>query len=121
MSEPFIGDTVAVGFNFAPVNWHLCDGSLLPISQYQALYALIGTTYGGNGTTTFGLPDLRGRIPVGMGQGPGLSNYTIGQMAGSTTVTLNSTQMPAHNHMIVAAPDATVAAPGNTKIGRAHV
>lgn len=79
MSEAFIGEVRIFGGNFAPVNWHLCDGSLLPISQYEALFALIGTVYGGDGMNTFGIPDLRGRLPVGQGQGPGLTNRIIGQ------------------------------------------
>lgn len=98
MSDPFIGEVRAVAFNFAPVNWALCDGSLLPISQYQALFSLLGTTFGGNGTTNFALPDYRGRSPVGMGAGPGLTPIVQGQMAGSEQVSLNSSQMPMHTH-----------------------
>jgi microcystin-dependent protein len=84
--------------NFPPKGWAFCDGQLLPISQNQALFALLGTTYGGNGQTTFALPDLRGRVPVHQGQGPGLSPYTIGQVAGVETVTLTAQQMPSHTH-----------------------
>ena len=85
--------------NFAPLGWHYCDGSLLSISQNSALFSLLGTTYGGDGITTFGLPDLRGRVPVGAGAAaPGRSAYTLGQVGGTESVTLTIAQMPAHNH-----------------------
>ncbi|ARN79912.1 phage tail protein [Methylocystis bryophila] len=115
MAEPFVGQILLVGFNFAPVGWHLCDGTLLQISQYQALFALLGTYYGGDGVSTFGLPDLRSRAPLGMGQGNGLSPYTIGEMTGVESVTLLVNQMPQHNHLINAdnAPAAAVAKPTN--------
>ena len=100
MSDPYIGQIILVGFNFAPPNWHLCDGSLLPISQYPALFSLLGTYYGGDGKTNFALPDLRSRVPVGMGQGVNLSPYTIGQQTGSESVKLDASQMPSHNHVI---------------------
>jgi microcystin-dependent protein len=100
MSEPFVGEIRMVGFNFAARGWMLCNGQLLPIAQNAALFSLLGTTYGGNGTTTFALPDLRGRAPVHQGQGPGLSNYVMGQSAGVETVTLISTQMPIHTHLV---------------------
>ena len=98
MSEPFIGQIQPFGFNFAPRGWALCDGQLLPISQNTALFSLLGTTYGGDGKTTFALPDLRGRLPMHQGRGPGLSTRKIGQKGGSETVTLNVAQMPAHDH-----------------------
>ena len=98
MSQPFIGQVIRVGFTFAPVGWMRCEGQLLPIAQYDALYALIGTTYGGDGQTTFGLPDLRGRVPISYGQAPGTSNYVIGQAAGTQNVTLTGQQMPQHQH-----------------------
>lgn len=98
MSNPYIGEIRLVGFSFAPVNWAFCDGSLLPISQYDALYNLLGTTYGGDGQSTFALPDLRGRAPIHAGQGPGLSNYTQSQILGTESVTLTTNQMPSHNH-----------------------
>jgi microcystin-dependent protein len=98
--EPFLGQLMCVGFNFAPVGWALCDGSLLPISQNTALFSLLGTTYGGDGVTTFGLPDLRGRLPIGAGQGPGLQPYTQGQTAGSEGVTLVGPQLPLHTHPV---------------------
>lgn len=114
MSEPFLGQIMSVGFNFAPRGWAMCDGQLLPISQNDALFALIGTTYGGDGQTTFALPDLRSRIAIHQGQGPGLSNYALGQAAGVETVTLTSNQMPAHNHLAQAtAVTADKATPAN--------
>jgi microcystin-dependent protein len=102
MSEPFFGEINLFAGNFAPRGWALCQGQLLSISQNTALFALLGTTYGGNGTTTFGLPDLRGRAIVGAGQGSGLSNYTLGELAGSETVSLALNQTPVHSHAISA-------------------
>jgi microcystin-dependent protein len=96
--DPFIGEIIMFAGNFAPQGWAFCDGQLLPISQNQALFAILGTTYGGNGQTTFALPDLRGRVPVHPGQGPGLGSYSLGQKAGSENVTLNVTQIPGHTH-----------------------
>jgi microcystin-dependent protein len=116
MSTPYIGEIrmFAFGTRGAPDGWQACDGSLLPISQYDALFALIGTTYGGDGQTTFAVPDLRGRLPIHQGQGPGLSNYVIGQRGGTETVTLVPTQMPAHTHVAVATTSAATAlTPGN--------
>ena len=83
MAQPFVGQVIAVGFNFAPTGWALCDGSLLPISQNTALFSLLGTNFGGDGTTTFGLPDLRGRAALSAGQGTGLQPYTLGQNGGA--------------------------------------
>jgi microcystin-dependent protein len=100
MSNPFLGEIRMFGGNFAPKGWALCNGQLLAISQNTALFSLLGTIYGGNGTTTFALPDLRGRVPIHFGQGAGLSNYTQGQQAGSESVTLLVGQLPAHNHTI---------------------
>lgn len=99
---------MAVGFTFAPRGWALCQGQLLPIAQNSALFSLLGTTYGGDGIRTFGLPDLRGRSPIGFGQGPGLSNYPQGATGGSETVTLNTAQVPAHTHNVAC----QVGAPG---------
>src|SRR5215510_2856694 len=90
MSEPFVGEITIFAFNFAPKGWAFCQGQLLPIAQNTALFSLLGTTYGGDGRTTFALPDLRGRVPVGFGQGPGLSNYSLGQKSGAETITLNA-------------------------------
>jgi len=98
--DPFIGEVDLYGFNFAPLNWATCDGQLLPISENTALFSLLGTTYGGNGQTTFGLPDLRGRVPIHMGTGPGLTNRPLGQIAGSETITLTIPQLPAHTHTV---------------------
>lgn len=94
----FVGQIQTFAFTFAPKDWALCNGQLLPIVQYQSLYSLIGTTYGGDGRTTFALPDLRGRVAMHFGQGPGLSNRPIGQEGGIETVTLTTAQMPAHSH-----------------------
>lgn len=102
MSEPFIGEIRMVGFTYAPQGWALCDGQLLSIAQNSALFALLGTTYGGNGQTTFALPDFRGRVPLHPGQGPGLSPYVLGQSSGVETVTLTTNQMPAHSHTVAA-------------------
>jgi microcystin-dependent protein len=98
MSEPFLGEIRMVGFNFAPQGWALCAGQLMSISQNSALFALLGTTFGGDGQNTFGLPDYRGRSPVGMGTGPGLSTIIQGQVSGTENVTILQTQMPAHTH-----------------------
>jgi microcystin-dependent protein len=118
-----------VGFNFAPVGWMLCNGQLLPISQYQALFSLLGTSYGGNGQTNFGLPDLQGRVPVSSGAGPGLSTYNLGQSGGTENVTLLTNNMPQHNHLVgvsnqagsVADPTNAVLAQGNSSTGREPV
>jgi microcystin-dependent protein len=101
MAEPFLGQIQAFGFNFAPRGWAMCNGQILPIAQNTALFSLLGTQYGGNGQTTFALPDLRSRVSIHQGQGPGLSSYVIGEQSGTETVTLQVTQMPAHNHGIV--------------------
>jgi microcystin-dependent protein len=100
MSEPFIGQIQIVGFTFPPVGWALCDGQLLPITQNTALFSILGTTFGGNGTTNFALPNLQGNTPVGggFGQGPGLSPISLGQAGGSQTVTLSVGEMPSHSH-----------------------
>lgn len=101
MAEPFIGEIRAFGFNFAPRGWAQCDGQLLPIAQYSALFSLLGTTYGGDGRTTFGLPDLRGRSAVHEGSGPGLIPVQLGQKGGAETTTLSVANMPSHNHVAV--------------------
>ncbi len=107
MSEPFLGTIVGFAGNFAPRGWALCQGQILSISQNTALFSLLGTTYGGNGQTTFALPDLRGRTPVSSGQGPGLSNYDLGQSGGEESVVLNAAQMPAHTHQVLGSSVAT--------------
>lgn len=101
-SEPFIGQLALVPYNFAPKGWALCNGQILSIAQNTALFSLLGTTYGGNGTTTFALPDLRGRVPLSSGQGPGLNNYILGQTGGAETQTLTLNQIPAHTHLLIA-------------------
>lgn len=96
--DPFLAEIVMFGGNFAPRGWAKCEGQLLPISQYSALFSLLGTMYGGDGRTTFGLPDLRGRTPIGVGNGPGLSNYRQGPGGGHEQVYLNLTNLPSHTH-----------------------
>jgi microcystin-dependent protein len=104
--NPFIGEIRMFAGNFAPAGWAMCQGQLVPISENDALFSLIGTTYGGDGQDTFGLPDLQGRVPMHQGQGPGIiQNYTIGEMAGTETVTLSSQQMPLHNHLVATSND----------------
>ncbi|MGY3791565.1 phage tail protein [uncultured Aquimarina sp.] len=98
--DPFIGQIQPFGFNFAPRGWALCDGQLLPIAQNSALFSLLGTTFGGDGRTTFALPDLRGRSIVHVGNGPGLSSISWGERGGSETVTLNQLHMPSHSHTL---------------------
>jgi microcystin-dependent protein len=98
MSEPFLAEIIMFGGNFAPRGWAFCQGQILSIAQNTALFSLLGTTFGGNGQTTFALPDYRGRVPVGTGQGPGLPSMNLGQLGGEPTHTLIITEMPAHNH-----------------------
>lgn len=98
MADPFIGEITMFGGNFAPRNWAFCDGQILSIAQNTALFSLLGTTYGGDGRTTFGLPDLRGRIPIHVGTGPGLSNRRWGEKSGQESVTLTTQQLPSHQH-----------------------
>jgi microcystin-dependent protein len=98
--EPFLGSLLLVPFSFAPTGWALCNGQLLPISQYTALFSLLGTTFGGDGVNTFALPDLRGRVPISSGQGPGLQNYNLAQTGGAESVTLGVNQLPSHNHSV---------------------
>ncbi len=111
MSEPFIGEIRLFGGNFAPRDWAFCDGRLLPIASYTTLFAVIGTIYGGDGRTTFGLPDLRGRAPMHPGSGPGLTRRVQGERGGAETVTLSATQLPNHTHQMNA-----VDAAGNTNV-----
>jgi microcystin-dependent protein len=108
MSTPYIGEIRMFGGNFAPVGWLLCQGQILPIDQYDVLFNLIGTTYGGDGQTNFALPNLASRIPFHQGSG-----YVLGQMAGVETVTLNTNQLPVHTHQPVAAAVATSPSPNN--------
>lgn len=101
MSEPFLAEMRIVGFNFAPRGWALCDGQILPISQNQSLYSLLGTTYGGDGRTSFALPDLRGRTPIHVGSSGG-GTHLLGQKSGEETHTLSTAEMPTHTHEIKA-------------------
>ncbi|WP_434980092.1 phage tail protein [Daejeonia sp. YH14] len=113
--EYYLGEIRYVAFNFAPVNWHECDGSLMSISQNQALFSLLGTTYGGNGVTTFALPDIRGRVLVGAGTGPNLSSYVQGEEGGQESHILLLNEIPAHIH------SAVVTIPASTKEGNANI
>jgi microcystin-dependent protein len=114
-ATPYIGNIILFGGTFAPVGWLFCQGQLLPISQYDTLFALIGTTYGGDGQTTFAVPDLRSRVPIHQGQGPGLSNYIMGQAAGTETVTVTPNQMPIHTHSVqVSSSPANTGVPSGT-------
>lgn len=100
--EPFVGQMVWVPYNFAPRGWAFCDGQLLSISQNTALFSLLGTTYGGDGRTSFALPDLRGKLLIGPGQGPGLADYQLGETGGSPTHTLLESEIPVHSHALQA-------------------
>jgi microcystin-dependent protein len=99
-ADPFLAEIVMFGGNFAPRGWAFCDGQLLPIASYSALFSLLGTTYGGDGRTTFALPDMRGRVPMGPRTGPGLSTYSLGQRGGAERVVLNVNEMPGHSHVV---------------------
>jgi microcystin-dependent protein len=113
--DQYVGQIIAVGFNFAPVGWLLCNGQLISISQYDVLYNLIGTTYGGDGQSTFAVPDLRGRSPLGQGTGSGLTTRIVGQASGSESVTLISNQIAAHSHPLLASSaTGTVPKPSTT-------
>jgi microcystin-dependent protein len=98
MADPFVGEIRIFGFNFAPLGWALCDGQLLPIAQNTALFSLLGTSFGGDGRSTFGLPNFQGAVAVDQGQGAGLSPYNVGQSGGSSAVTVQTPQLPAHTH-----------------------
>ena len=115
MAQPYVGEIRMFGGNFAPIGWRFCDGAILPISENEVLFQLIGTTYGGDGQETFALPNLQGRIPIHMGTGAG-SSYTIGEMAGVETVILTVNQIPAHTHFLNATgnPGTTTNPQGNT-------
>jgi microcystin-dependent protein len=114
MSEPFIGEIMMFGGNFAPRGWALCNGQLLPIAQNTALFSILGTTYGGDGITTFALPNMQGRVPMHWGTGPGLTPHAIGESSGTESVTLVSSQMPAHTHLATASStDGNSTSPAN--------
>lgn len=124
--DPFIGEIVMFAGNFAPRGWSLCNGQLLAISSHTALFSILGTTYGGDGRTTFALPDLRGRTPIAPGTGPGLPTYRLGQVGGTERNTLTVAQMPSHNHtgtlhvsnanasQSAATANSTIATPGSS-------
>jgi microcystin-dependent protein len=116
MSEPFLAEVRIFGFNFAPRGWAMCDGQILPINQNQSLYSLLGTTYGGDGRTTFGLPDLRGRVPLHEGSG-----YSLGMRSGTENVALNVAQMPGHTHQVNATGNSPDAISPNGKVFAATV
>jgi len=116
MSEPFIGEIRMFAGNFAPRGWAFCDGQLVAISQNDALFSLFGTIYGGDGRTTFALPDLRGRLPVHQGQGPSLPQWRMGQRAGAETVTLSAGELPAHQHGLQASTDTADAIEPNDRV-----
>ena len=117
--ETFLGSIMFFGFNFEPRGWAYCDGRLLSIAQNSALFSLLGTYYGGDGITTFGLPDLRGRYPMGQGQAPGLTPRQMGEVGGVENVTLNQQQMPAHNHKVSVASSSSSKDPANNFVGYA--
>lgn len=110
MSEPYVGEIKMFAGNFAPRGWALCDGQLVLISEYSALFSLLGTTYGGNGVSTFGLPDMRGRIPVHPGRGPGLSDRRWGERSGVEVVALSTPEAPLHSHALAADTNAATTA-----------
>ncbi len=119
MSDPFVGAIRRFGFGFAPQGWAPCNGQLLPINQNQALFSLLGTTYGGDGRTTVALPNMQSRVPVGQGQGPGLSPYAEGQAGGAETVTLAPAQIPGHTHPLKASSSAADSSqPGGRALAR---
>jgi microcystin-dependent protein len=121
MSAPFMGEVRVFAGTFAPRDWAFCNGQSLAISQYDALYALLGTTYGGDGVNTFNAPDARGRVPVGQGTGPGLTARVQGQMYGTETVTLLGTQIPAHTHTVsVSDTTANLNTPSGQLIGKGN-
>jgi len=101
MADPFVAEIRIFPFNFAPTGWAFCDGQIMPISQNTALFSLLGTTYGGDGRTTFALPDLRGSAPMHPGQGSGLSNHDLGEVSGTPNVTLLESEIPSHNHSLM--------------------
>jgi microcystin-dependent protein len=113
--DAFLGMISAFGFSFTPTNWMACNGQMVSVQSNSALFALLGTQFGGNGQSTFGIPDLRGRTLVGMGNGPGLSPVTIGQMAGTQQATIGAANMPAHNHGLSAASLSVYAAQGDSQ------
>ncbi len=122
MSDPFLGEIRPFAGNIVPKDWALCDGRLLRIDHFSALYSILQTTYGGDGSDTFALPNLQGRAPMGWGSSPGLTPRTIGETGGSSSVALTATQLPAHRHGVVASPSSESAAgPGGNALGAAAI
>lgn len=107
MATPYLSQIIMFGGNYAPKQYALCNGQLLPVQQYAALFSLLGTTYGGNGTANFALPNLQSALPIGFGQGPGLSSYGLGQVGGAPQMTLNQNQVPPHQHLMMASTSAS--------------
>lgn len=119
MSYPFVGELRLVGFNFAPIQWALANGQLLAISQNTSLFSLLGTNFGGDGRSNFALPNLQGSIPIGAGQGLGLSQYSVGESVGVTNVSLSLSQLPAHNHTLLAdKSEATANSPAGSSLAQ---
>lgn len=116
MTTPYVGEIRMFGFSRVPIGWQACDGSLLDINNFQVLFNLLGTTYGGNGTTNFGVPDLRGRVPIHQGTGRGLTPRVIGQSAGTEQVSLLVGQMPSHSHVVTAGTSSNTATPSSSVI-----
>lgn len=122
MATPYIGEIRLFAGTYAPQGWALCDGQLLSIADHDALFALIGTIYGGDGQASFALPDLRGRVPVHQGAGPGLTPRSIGEQGGSETVTLSATHLPVHTHALLASTDtAGLTTPGGARLATTSV
>lgn len=121
MSDYFIGEIRIVGFNFAPRGWAMCDGQVMPATQNLALYGLLGTAFGGDGLSTFALPNLQGRVPMGTGPGPALTPRTLGESGGATDVTLSLSQLPSHTHALVASSSpASSRSPSGTALARSR-
>lgn len=116
MADPFVAEIRMFGFNFAPTGWAACDGQVLPISQNTALFSLLGTNFGGNGSSNFALPDLRSRLALGTGQGPGLSQRVVGESGGAAAVTLTDAQMPGHSHDLLGVPSPTTGSPADAAL-----
>jgi microcystin-dependent protein len=119
MSQPYMGEIRMFGGSFAPAGWAFCDGQLMPISEYDALFVLLGTTYGGDGQETFGIPDLRGRVPIHAGTASSGNTYVLGETGGVESVTLSVQQMPNHNHSALAASTGQVASPAGAVLATA--
>lgn len=119
MAEPFLGQVTCYGFNYAPKNWALCQGQILSISQYTALFSLLGTSFGGNGQSNFGLPNLQGSVPIAYGQGPGRPVYAIGETGGQSSVTVGANELGPHGHAFNATSNtATATASQNNQFGK---